>query len=194
MNKNKEILRYARKGIILYGIPCFFGAYTSSFQGADLYFTAKIAGVVMLFITVGTIVALVKKEYDCRKHIGYVYLLSSIGLLLQVVFQGSILGEKREISCIISYVIFFVIGIFILLFAMKEIIKDEFMEKLGKVVGFVIGLLFIFMIQMGKEYLRHGGETVSDEIMQAEWFIVLILSCIYGMISSINLTSVTRKE
>ena len=56
----------------------------------------QIAGFVTIFIVVGGLIWLFRKQYDSRKLNGYIYLFGSLGLLMEVMFWGNIL-EKREL-------------------------------------------------------------------------------------------------
>ena len=93
MKKNKEILKQAGTMSLIYLILCLGGAYESYYRGADLRFTVKIAGCVLLFMCVGMLISMIKKEYDPRRYLGYVSLLISLGLMLQILAQGNIPGE-----------------------------------------------------------------------------------------------------
>ena len=69
---------------------CFLHNYEMEVQ------IVQVAGFVTIFMVVSAMVCLYRKRYDCRKHNGYIYLFSSLGFLLQVMFQGSILGGKES--------------------------------------------------------------------------------------------------
>lgn len=200
MNKNKEILKYTGGGFLAYIVPCLLGAYVGFYQGADLQFIVQLAGFVTIFIVVSAMVCLFRKKYDCRIHNGYIYLFSSLGLLLQVMFQGSILGEKRVIICITSYIFAFILGILILLLAMKKIvIKNKFIREIGEVVGIGCGFSIAFMIRVGKTFSGRRGEVIYGKIgaensTKLMWFIILFMACIYGLICSINITSSLIKD
>ena len=200
MKKNKEVLMYTGGGLLTYIVPCLLGVYVGLYQGANLQFIVQLAGFVTIFMVVSAMVCLYRKKYDCRKHNGYIYLFSSLGLLLQVMFQGSILGEKRVIICITSYIFAFILGILILLLATKKIvIKNKFIREIGKVVGIICGFLIVFMIQGGKTFSGRRGEVIYGKIgaensTKLMWIIILFMACIYGLISSINITSASIED
>ena len=104
VKKNKEILKQAGVMSFLYLILCLGGAYESYYRGADLKLTARIAGFVLLLMWGGIFIFIIKKEYDSRKYLGYIYLLISLGLMLQTVIQGNIPVESRVKMCIAGYV------------------------------------------------------------------------------------------
>ena len=52
---------------------------------------------------------IIKKEYDSRKYLGYIYLLISLELMLQTVIQGNIPVESRVKMCIAGYVAILVV-------------------------------------------------------------------------------------
>ena len=200
MKKSKEILKYSGAGFLAYIVPCLMGAYIGFYQGAHLRITAQIAGCVMLFIVIGAIVSLLKKEYDSRRYNGYVYLVSSIGLLLQIIIQGEIFDEKRIIVCVLSYIFSFIVGILILLLSKRKIvIKNKLLREIGKTVGVVCGFFILFMVRVGKMFTGRRGEILykameADDTIKAVWFVILAIICIYGMVSSMNITSVAIKE
>ena len=74
VKKNKEILKQAGVMSFLYLILCLGGAYESYYRGADLKLTARIAGCVLLLMWGGIFIFIIKKEYDSRKYLGYIYL------------------------------------------------------------------------------------------------------------------------
>ena len=102
VKQNKEILKQAGVMSFLYLILCLGGAYESYYRGADLKLTARIAGCVLLLMWGG--IFIIKKEYDSRKYLGYIYLLISLELMLQTVIQGNIPVESRVKMCIAGYV------------------------------------------------------------------------------------------
>ena len=103
-DKNKEILKQAGVMSFMYLILCLGGAYESYYRGADLKLTARIAGCVLLLMWGGIFIFIIKKEYDSRKYLGYIYLLISLELMLQTVIQGNIPVESRVKMCIAGYV------------------------------------------------------------------------------------------
>lgn len=71
-------------------LPYLIGVYMGFYQGADLQFMLQIAGFVTIFIVVGGLIWLFRKQYDSRKLNGYIYLFGSLGLLMEVMFWGNI--------------------------------------------------------------------------------------------------------
>ena len=60
---------------------------------------------------------IIKKEYDSRKYLGYIYLLISLGLMLQTVIQGNIPVESIVKICIAGYTATLVVGFLVGLYA-----------------------------------------------------------------------------
>lgn len=200
MKKSKEILKQAGGGFLAYIVPCLMGTYVGFYQNVDLSVTAQIAGCVILFIVIGAIVSLLKNEYDSRRYNGYVYLFSSLGLLLQIIIQGEIFDEKRIIVCVLSYIFSFIVGILILLLAKRKIvIKNKLLREIGKTACVVCGFLILFIVRVGKMFTGRRGEILykameADDTIKAVWFVILVITCIYGLVSSMNITSVAIKE
>lgn len=200
MKKNKEILKFTIGGVFAYMLPYLIGVYMAFYQGADLQFMLQIAGFVTIFIVVGGLIWLFRKQYDSRKLNGYIYLFGSLGLLMEVMFWGNIFGEKRVIVCIVIYIVTFILGILILLLAMRKIIiKNKLIREIGKVVGTVGGFFIIFMVRVGKAFSGRRGEVIfrnmdSDDTMKLMWSCILFLACIYGLICSMNITSLAIED
>ena len=200
MKKNKEILKFTIGGVFAYMLPYLIGVYMGFYQGANLQFMLQIAGFVTIFIVVGGLIWLFRKQYDSRKLNGYIYLFGSLGLLMEVMFWGNIFGEKTVSVCIVIYIVTFILGILILLLAMRKIIiKNKLIREIGKVVGTVGGFFIIFMVRVGKAFSGRRGEVIfrnmdSDDTMKLMWSCILFLACIYGLICSMNITSLAIED
>lgn len=197
MKKSKEILKQAGGGIFLYILGCLMGAFLSYYQGADLRVTAQIAGCVILFIVIGAIVSILKKEYDPRKYNGYMMLFASLGLILQIMIQGGILGEKRVMVCVIGYALAMLIGILADLLGTKKIVvKSKLIREVGKIFLTIGGFLVVFLSRVGKTFFGRrgailvemtGGEENSANVC---WYCILAITLVYAFISSLIITDV----
>ena len=198
MKRSKEILKQIAGGIFLYCLPCLGGAYESYYRGADLSFTARIAGCVIFFVILGAIVSLVKKEYDYRKYNGYICLFISLGLMLQIMVQGNLYFEKRVVICIVSYVFSIILGIFVgLLSTRKVVVKNKFIKSMLKILGTIVVFLLTFLCVIGRSLLGRRGailiELTGGQKNSATglWFCILILMMAYAFISALAIVDVT---
>mgnify|MGYP000723024336 CR=1 FL=1 len=62
VKKGKAILKQTGAGIFSYVLFCLGGAYESYFRGADLNFTARIAGCVLFCVCLWTFICIIKKN------------------------------------------------------------------------------------------------------------------------------------
>ena len=81
----------------------------------------------------------------------------------------------------------------------KIIIKNKLIREIGKVVGTVGGFFSIFMVRVGKAFSGRRGEVIfrnmdSDDTMKLMWSCILFLACIYGLICSMNITSLAIED
>ena len=198
MKKNKEILKQAGVMSFLYLILCLGGAYESYYRGADLKLTARIAGCVLLLMWGG--IFIIKKEYDSRKYLGYIYLLISLGLMLQTVIQGNIPVESRVKMCIAGYVATLVVGFLVGLYATRKIIvKNKFVKEMLHVGCTILGFLIIFICSTGRMFFGRrgailvemtGGQKNSGRCL---WYIILGMTCLFNFISILLITCVAAE-
>ena len=123
---------------------------------------------------------IIKKEYDSRKYLGYIYLLISLGLMLQTVIQGNIPVESRVKMCIAGYVATLVVGFLVGLYATRKIIvKNKFVKEMLHVGCTILGFLIIFICSTGRMFFGRrgailvemtGGQKNSGRCM---WYIIL---------------------
>ena len=105
---------------------------------------------------------IIKKEYDSRKYLGYIYLLISLGLMLQTVIQGNIPVESRVKMCIAGYVATLVVGFLVGLYATRKIIvKNKFVKEppfsiSQKPVSFIFGFEFLIMNKYVEKGYNYG--------------------------------------
>lgn len=197
VKKNKEILKQAGIMSFLYLILCLGGAYESYYRGADLKLTARIAGCVLLLMWGGIFIFIIKKEYDSRKYLGYIYLLISLGLMLQTVIQGNIPVESRVKMCIAGYVATLVVGFLVGLYATRKIIvKNKFVKEMLHVGCTILGFLIIFICSTGRMFFGRrgailvemtGGQKNSGRCL---WYIILGMTCLFNFISILLITCV----
>ncbi|MFR0955139.1 MAG: hypothetical protein ACLSFA_04760 [Roseburia inulinivorans] len=197
VKKNKEILKQAGVMSFLYLILCLGGAYESYYRGADLKLTARIAGCVLLLMWGGIFIFIIKKEYDSRKYLGYIYLLISLGLMLQTVIQGNIPVESRVKMCIAGYVATLVVGFLVGLYATRKIIvKNKFVKEMLHVGCTILGFLIIFICSTGRMFFGRrgailvemtGGQKNSGRCM---WYIILGMTCLLNFIGFLLITCV----
>ena len=198
VKKNKEILKQAGVMSFLYLILCLGGAYESYYRGADLKLTARIAGCVLLLMWGG--IFIIKKEYDSRKYLGYIYLLISLGLMLQTVIQGNIPVESRVKMCIAGYVATLVVGFLVGLYATRKIIvKNKFVKEMLHVGCTILGFLIIFICSTGRMFFGRrgailvemtGGQKNSGRCL---WYIILGMTCLFNFISILLITCVAAE-
>lgn len=201
MNNSKEILKNVKNCLLLYIIPYLMGVYVGYYQGVDLGLTVQLGCSVMLFIIILTMVSLVKKEYYACKFRGYIMLFISIALLLQVILQGNILGYKRVLFCVISYILFFFLGMFIVLFTNRKIFtKGNIFRKIISLLGKLCVFISIILIVVGKTFSGRRSVILFDALgidntsTKPIWVVIWFLACMYGLICSGNLTYHIVKE
>ena len=107
----------------------------------------------------GIFIFIIKKEYDSRKYLGYIYLLISLGLMLQTVIQGNIPVESRVKMCIAGYVATLVAGFLVGLYATRKIIvKNKFVKEMLHVGCTILGFLIIFICSTGGCFFDAGEQ------------------------------------
>lgn len=149
------------------------------------------------FMVIGAIVSLIKKEYDPRKFHGYILLFASLGLILQIMLQGGILGEKRVLICVISYALAILVGILTDLLGTKKIVvKNKLVREVGKMLLTMGGFLVVFLSRVVKRFSGRrgavlveltGGEKNSAAVVN---YCILALALVYAFISSLVITDV----
>ena len=198
MKKNKvrkDILKQAGGIILLYIILCLGLAYESYYRNADLRITAKIAECVILFVTIGAVVSFIKKECDPRKYNGYMMLCASLGLILQIMLQGGILGEKRVMVCVIGYALAILTGILTDLLGNKKIVvKSKLIREVGKMFLTIGGFLVVFLSRVVKMFSGRrgavlvemtGGDENSATVVN---YIFLVMALVCAFVSSLVIT------
>lgn len=140
---------------------------------------------------------IIKKEYDSRKYLGYIYLLISLGLMLQTVIQGNIPVESRVKMCIAGYVATLVVGFLVGLYATRKIIvKNKFVKEMLHVGCTILGFLIIFICSTGRMFFGRrgailvemtGGQKNSGRCM---WYIILGMTCLLNFIGFLLITCV----
>ena len=143
---------------------------------------------------------IIKKEYDSRKYLGYIYLLISLGLMLQTVIQGNIPVESRVKMCIAGYVATLVVGFLVGLYATRKIIvKNKFVKEMLHVGCTILGFLIIFICSTGRMFFGRrgailvemtGGQKNSGRCM---WYIILGMTCLLNFIVFLLITCVAAE-
>lgn len=143
---------------------------------------------------------IIKKEYDSRKYLGYIYLLISLGLMLQTVIQGNIPVESRVKMCIAGYTATLVVGFLVGLYATRKIIvKNKFVKEMLHVGCTILGFLIIFICSTGRMFFGRrgailvemtGGQKNSGRCM---WYIILGMTCLLNFISFLLITCVAAE-
>lgn len=197
MKNSKKIFMQAVSGLFLYSIPCLGGAYESHYRGANLSFTARIIAIVIIFVFVGAIISLLKKEYDPRKYNGYILLFVSLGLLLQIMVQGEISSNKRVEICIVGYIVAFLFGIIVGLFATKTIIvKNIFLKNILKIVATILSFITVAICATGRMFFGRRGEILvemtggQENSTRGLWYCFLGLTLVYAFISALAIIDV----
>ena len=186
MKKNKEILKQAGTMSLIYLILCLGGAYESYYRGADLRFTVRTAGCVLLFMCVGMLISMIKKEYDPRRYLGYISLIISLGLMLQVLAQGNILVEKRVKLCVAGYGAALVFGVLVGLYATRKlIVKNKVIKEMLHIGCTILGFLLIFMCSIGKIFTGRRGAILIEmtggqkNSGRGLWYIIMGLTWLF---------------
>ena len=140
---------------------------------------------------------IIKKEYDSRKYLGYIYLLISLGLMLQTVIQGNIPVESIVKICIAGYTATLVVGFLVGLYATRKIIvKNKFVKEMLHVGCTILGFLIIFICSTGRMFFGRrgailvemtGGQKNSGRCL---WYIILGMTCLFNFISILLITCV----
>ena len=143
---------------------------------------------------------IIKKEYDSRKYLGYIYLLISLGLMLQTVIQGNIPVESRVKMCIAGYVATLVASFLVGLYATRKIIvKNKFVKEMLHVGCTILGFLIIFICSTGRMFFGRrgailvemtGGQKNSGRCM---WYIILGMTCLLNFIGFLLITCVAAE-
>lgn len=195
--KNKEILKQAGTVGFLYLMLCVGGAYESYFRGADLKFTARIAGCVLLCLCLWTFICIMKKEYDPRMYLGFIYLFISSGLMLQIVVQGNIAFEKRIRVCAIGYVVSVILGIIVgLLQSRKIIVKNKVIKQMLRIVYVMLGFFITFLCLVGRSFMGRRGAILIEMTGGQKnsaigfWYCILGLTLVFSFISFMLITCV----
>ncbi len=197
MKKNKEILKQAGTVGFLYLMLCVGGAYESYFRGADLNFTARIAGCVLLCVCLWTFICIIKKKYDPRMYLGFLYLFISSGLMLQIVVQGNIVFEKRIKVCAIGYVFSVILGIILGLYESRKIIvKNKVIKQMLHIICAILGFFIIFLCSVGRRFMGRRGAILIEMTGGQKnsaigfWYCILGLTLVFTLISSMLITCV----
>lgn len=200
MEKFKKICKQAGGAFLCYFVICFFGAYESYYRNENLHFTAVLAAIVSLIIIIGAIVSLIKKNYDPNRYNTIMFISLSLALIVQIIVQGALFYKYRIFLIVGSYILFNLIGVFIVLFNNNIIFrKNETARFIIGEIGIVITGLVAILTCVGKAFSGRRGKYLFDAMEVSNnvnffWLIILFLTCMFGMVGSIGLTSVIIKK
>jgi hypothetical protein len=164
--------------------------------------TEKIMVGVLLLTIVGAIITALQKQYDIRKYNGYMLLIISFALLIQVSIQGDeIFTNHRILICGILYLIAIAIGIIIVLFKREIIvIKNQFIKSIGTVALSIFGFLLMIILNAGKMFMGRRGVILMNDVLHFDpgeamaWYLILFVALLLGMASALVIASIVTEK
>jgi hypothetical protein len=202
MQKSKEIIKQLVRGCFVYAVIAAMGGSCDYDKTQSWLRTEKIMVVFLLLVIVGAIITALQKQYDIRKYNGYMLLIISFALLIQVSIQGDeIFTNHRILICGILYLIAIAIGIIIVLFKREIIvIKNQFIKSIGTVALSIFGFLLMIILNAGKMFMGRRGVILMNDVLHFDpgeamaWYLILFVALLLGMASALVIASIVTEK